>query len=128
MIITGNGNERTVEQTVAGHYLPAPNIESLSPVVAGLSTGLLYYQAARSDLPRPDAPLVVAIQPPRGHIAQIQRCRAQAPDTLRQHREAAEQFYGRRHLVPVVGKTGDNKGLYKLESWRRDEVPGVYVG
>src|SRR5215210_7367651 len=81
-----------VQTPVARHYLPAVKIQHVASVVCQLPSSLLEYDTSRSKIPRPDAPLVVAVQPPRSHVAQIKRRRTQAPHALGDRREAFKEL------------------------------------
>ena len=62
-----------VQAPVARHYLPALEVKLASPVIRGFAARFLQYQTPGRYVPRPDAALVVAVQPPRGYIAKIER-------------------------------------------------------
>src|SRR5918994_3441790 len=81
-----------VQETVARHYLSAIEIQHFASVVRELPPSLFEYHAPCGEIPRPDAPLVVAIQPPRSHVAQIERRRTQPPHASGGRREASEEL------------------------------------
>src|SRR5215217_1695539 len=93
---------------------PAPGVQFASSVVRHPATRLLYQQGPRRHVPGVHTPLVVAVQPPRGHVAQVQRRRPQPPHALGYHGEAPEELHGSRHLLTVVGEAGDHKRSYHL--------------
>src|SRR5215217_7758535 len=53
-----------VQTSVARHYLSATEIQRVASVVCELPPGLLEYHTSRSQIPWPDASLVVAVYPP----------------------------------------------------------------
>src|SRR5215217_7827466 len=81
-----------VQTSVARHYLSAIEIQHTSPVVCQLPSSLLENDTSCSKIPWPDAPLVVAVQPPRSHVAQIKRRRTQPPHALGDRREASKEL------------------------------------
>src|SRR5215204_7254538 len=98
-----------VQASVARHYLPTVKIQHVASVVCELPPSLLEYHTPRSEIPRPDAPLVVAVQPPRCHVAQIKRRRTQAPHALGGGREASKELQGPWHLSAIVGEASRDK-------------------
>src|SRR5215218_4230640 len=106
-----------VQVPVARHYLPAFAADKLSPsVVRDLPARLLQDQAPGGYIRRRLAALVVAVQPARGHVAQIQRRGDQAPHASGDRREAPEQRKGLLQPGLAVGEAG------------RDQRPGGLVG
>src|SRR5829696_2286333 len=64
--------------------------------------------------------LVVTVQPPRGHVAQVQRRRTQPPHALGDRGEAPEEGHGVLHPLTIVREAGDHQRGYHLV---RDRYP-----
>jgi hypothetical protein len=65
-----------VQAPVARHYLPALEVKLASPVIRGFAARFLQYQTPGRYVPRPDAALVVTVQPPQGYIRDFRRAEA----------------------------------------------------
>src|SRR5215212_9793992 len=117
-----------VQTSVARHYLPTVKIQHVASVVCELPPSLLEYHTSRSQIPRPDAPLVVAVQPPRCHVAQIKRRRTQAPHALGGSREASKELQCLGHRCAVVGEAGHDKSPDQLVGIRYSDGLTVQRG
>src|SRR5215208_4493597 len=73
ILLPGQFRHGRMQRAIARHYLPAIKIQHVASVVCQLPPSFLEYHTPRSQIPRPDAPLVVAVYPPRSHVAQPKR-------------------------------------------------------
>ncbi len=96
-----------VQRAIARHYLPALEVKLVSPVIRDFATRFLEDQASGRYVPRPDAALVVTVQPTCGDVAEVERGGAKAPHPSGDGREAPEELEGLRHLwTPVFRRRG----------------------
>src|SRR5215217_1342152 len=117
-----------VQTSVARHYLSAIEIQHAASVVCQLPSSLLEYHTSRSQIPWPDAPLIVAVYPPRSHVAQIERRRTQAPHALGGGREASKELQGLWHFSAIVGEASRDKRLDQLVGIRHFDRLAVQSG
>src|SRR5215217_1985438 len=81
-----------VQAPVARHYLPALEVKLASSAIRGFAARFLQYQPPGRYVPRPDAALVVTVQPPRGYITEVERGGTKAPHPSGHGRKATEEI------------------------------------